>query len=151
MNLFLQVFRNGKRFGKVRGWDYGSSLGTRSKDKFKGKFKGECNAGGAGENHIGPQKFFPRPSRTLPTPFPFPLNSPPREEVDKCPQCFSSSAGRLGEAERGWWGCGGGGRKTLGPYGFSPASPALHLYLYSHFNERRIVSKFEKVSAGQSS
>jgi len=27
------------------------------------------------------QKFFPRPSRTLPTPFPFPLNRPEEEEA----------------------------------------------------------------------
>ncbi len=42
---------------------------------------------------------------------------------------FAFRLGRLGEAERGWRGCGGGGRKTLGPYGFAPASPALHLHL----------------------
>ncbi len=42
---------------------------------------------------------------------------------------FAFRLGRLGEAERGWRGCGGGGRKTLGPYGLSPASTALHLHL----------------------
>ena len=34
--------------------------------------KGKCNAGGARENHIGPQEFLPRPSCTSPLPLLFP-------------------------------------------------------------------------------
>jgi hypothetical protein len=51
--------------------------------------------------------------------------------------------GRLRGREREWRGCGGGGRKTLGPYGFSPASPALHL----HFTARRTVLDRKKCPA----
>jgi len=43
-------------------------FGNRFEEKL------QCNAGGARGNHIRPQEFFPRPSRTHPTPFPFPLN-----------------------------------------------------------------------------
>src|SRR5580700_920490 len=42
----------------------------------------KCNAGGARGNHIGPQEFPPRPSRTLLTPLPFPLKRP-AEEMQK--------------------------------------------------------------------
>jgi hypothetical protein len=71
-----------------------------------------------------------------PHPLLFPSTVPP--ENGKCfAQIFPPFVfvlGRLGEAERAWRGCGGGGRKTLpalslskeGPYGLSPASPALH-------------------------
>jgi hypothetical protein len=49
--------------------------------------------------------------------------------------------GRLGEAERG---CGGGGRKNLGPYGLSPASTALHLPLSLHPKHRPICVRRNK-------
>ena len=118
--VLLQTFQ--RSFAPTAGLVSNSSTLRRS-------FESPCNAGGAGKNHIRPQEFFPRPSRTHPTPFPFPLNRPLEERgtlLANAP-AFSLQSWTVRGRERGWRGCGGGGRKTLGPYGLSPASPALHL------------------------
>jgi hypothetical protein len=131
-----------------------------SRRAFKAKFK--CNAGGARGNQIRPQQFPPRPSRTHPTPLPFPLNAFPkmRARVHICnrvtqfarergePKLRKISRhsvfrlGRLGEGKEGGGGAGEAGEKPWGLMGCLPPPP--HCICISSSSERRVGSDIRK-------
>jgi len=88
----------------------------------------QCRRGG-GKPYKAP-KVFPPPLPHPPHPLSFSPQRLSREyENEKTVLPSFLRAGRLGEVERGWRGCGGGGRKTLGPYMVFPRPSCIAFVL----------------------